>query len=313
VETTRVAGAVLHTRTTTIAADPEDSEGAMTTQTVSISYLHRDHLGSARAVTNAAGAAVAAASYDPYGGRRLDDGSRESSASELAAAAGDRTLDGARGFAGHEQLDRIGLIHMGGRVYDPRLGRFLSPDPVIGAPGGGQSWNLYSYAGNSPMSFTDPTGLVRAPPPWEDDPCGDMLGCMYFDGGGGGFGATSQRIASYRYHISLGVATFILPVLGDDGGFRIVSIAFLFGGRTPTSISASTPGDPEPAGRPISSAGDAAQQSGGPAVPADIAVAFVGGAGDEDTDLVKGIYRDYMDKGGVGAYFRHRQGKALGR
>jgi RHS repeat-associated protein len=30
-----------------------------------------------------------------------------------------------RGFTGHEHLDQVGLIHMGGRVYDPELGRFL--------------------------------------------------------------------------------------------------------------------------------------------------------------------------------------------
>lgn len=31
----------------------------------------------------------------------------------------------------HEQLDPVGLIHMNGRVYDPELGRFLSPDIAI--------------------------------------------------------------------------------------------------------------------------------------------------------------------------------------
>nr|WP_277347458.1 RHS repeat-associated core domain-containing protein [Wenzhouxiangella sp. XN79A] len=36
-----------------------------------------------------------------------------------------------RGFTGHEHLDRHGLIHMNGRVYDPRLGRFLQADPFV--------------------------------------------------------------------------------------------------------------------------------------------------------------------------------------
>ena len=55
---------------------------------------------------------------------------------------------------------------MNGRVYDPRLGRFLSPDPIVGDPTSSQSWNLYSYVGNNPLSYVDPTGLD----PW--DGCG---------------------------------------------------------------------------------------------------------------------------------------------
>jgi RHS repeat-associated protein len=36
-----------------------------------------------------------------------------------------------RGFTMHEHLDQVGLIHMGGQVYDPEIGRFLSPDPFV--------------------------------------------------------------------------------------------------------------------------------------------------------------------------------------
>ncbi len=56
-------------------------------------------------------------------------------------------------------LDSVGLIHMNGRVYDPRLARFLSVDPVNQAPGNGQSYNPYSYVYNSPMMLTDPSGF----------------------------------------------------------------------------------------------------------------------------------------------------------
>ena len=263
VETTRIGGAILHTRTTTVTQDPENSEKEKTTQVPSIRYLHRDHLGSVRAVTEDSGPAAATASYDPYGGRRLDDGTRESSDAELKAAAADRTLDGARGFTGHEQLDRIGLVHMGGRVYDPRLGRFLSPDPVIGNPGSSQSWNLYNYAGNSPMSFTDPTGLVRSSLPWENNTCGPDQGCVNLDGSGGGFGETTQRIDSYSPYFYAGVVTLLLPSWefgwGLEGGwgfgYNVRSFAFVFGGQSPTSISASVPGDKNPAHKPINEVG----------------------------------------------------------
>jgi uncharacterized protein RhaS with RHS repeats len=52
---------------------------------------------------------------------------------------------------------------MNGRVYDPGLGRMLSPDPVISAPGNSQDWNRYSYAWNNPLTVTDPSGLSEAP------------------------------------------------------------------------------------------------------------------------------------------------------
>jgi RHS repeat-associated protein len=63
-----------------------------------------------------------------------------------------------RGFTGHEHLDEFGLINMNGRMYDPVVGRFLSPDPYVQAPGFSQSFNRYSYALNNPLKYTDPTG-----------------------------------------------------------------------------------------------------------------------------------------------------------
>ena len=51
-----------------------------------------------------------------------------------------------RGFTGHEQVDAMGLIHMNGRVYDPKLGRFLQADPLVQAASDGQALNRYSYA-----------------------------------------------------------------------------------------------------------------------------------------------------------------------
>jgi len=47
---------------------------------------------------------------------------------------------------------------MDGRVYDPRLGRFLSPDPYVQDPTYSQSLNRYSYVWNNPLRYTDPTG-----------------------------------------------------------------------------------------------------------------------------------------------------------
>ncbi len=52
----------------------------------------------------------------------------------------------------------FGLINMNGRLYDPYLQRFLSPDPFIQAPGNAQNFNRYSYCLNNPLMYTDPSG-----------------------------------------------------------------------------------------------------------------------------------------------------------
>lgn len=48
---------------------------------------------------------------------------------------------------------------MNGRIYDPKLGRFLQTDPFVQAPKNSQNLNRYSYVLNNPLSYTDPTGF----------------------------------------------------------------------------------------------------------------------------------------------------------
>ena len=64
----------------------------------------------------------------------------------------------ARGFTGHEHLPEFNLINMNGRVYDPILGKFLSPDNYIQMPDYTQNLNRYSYCLNNPLMYTDPDG-----------------------------------------------------------------------------------------------------------------------------------------------------------
>ena len=115
-------------------------------------YINRDHLGSIVTVTNASGAVVESNSYDAWGRLR-------NTASLLPFTHDAQpTLLLRRGYTGHEHLPEFGLVNMNARMYDPVIGRFLSPDPYVQAPYFSQSYNRYSYCLNNPLIFTDPTG-----------------------------------------------------------------------------------------------------------------------------------------------------------
>lgn len=72
------------------------------------------------------------------------------------------------GFTGHEMLSKQRLIHMRGRLFDPRMGRFTGVDPVIQFPLNTQGLNPYSYLLNNPLAGTDPTGYEMALPGREE-------------------------------------------------------------------------------------------------------------------------------------------------
>ncbi|MDQ7015499.1 MAG: RHS repeat-associated core domain-containing protein [Gammaproteobacteria bacterium] len=65
-----------------------------------------------------------------------------------------------RGYTGHEEIEEMGLIHMNGRVYDPKLARFLSADPHVQLPDSTQGFNRYAYVQNNPIKYTDPSGFL---------------------------------------------------------------------------------------------------------------------------------------------------------
>ncbi|KAF0128606.1 MAG: RHS repeat-associated core domain protein, partial [Bacteroidetes bacterium] len=115
----------------------------------SMYYVHKDYLGSLTAISDATGNLIESLSYDPWGRRRNASNWNDFNVSSTM-------FD--RGFTGHEHLPQFGLINMNGRVYDPFLARFLSPDPFVQAPDYSQNFNRYSYAFNNPLKYTDPDG-----------------------------------------------------------------------------------------------------------------------------------------------------------
>jgi RHS repeat-associated protein len=128
-------------------------------------YVHVDHLGSTDVLTDGNGSVTGRMSYDPFGAARNPTWGDPS-----PPPAPKTTV----GFTGHEGDTDLGLVNMKGRIYDPKVGRFLTTDPIVSAPLFGQSWNAYSYVLNNPLSYVDPTGFEYVTPPvdpeWAKDP-----------------------------------------------------------------------------------------------------------------------------------------------
>jgi RHS repeat-associated protein len=108
-------------------------------------YFHPDALGTPETLTDASGG-VTHQTFDPFGTRR-----------DSASTALTRV-----GYTGQHQDDDLGLIDMGGRVYDPLAGRFTTADPVMQAPFWSQGQNRYAYVFNDPINNTDPSGFMSS-------------------------------------------------------------------------------------------------------------------------------------------------------
>jgi RHS repeat-associated protein len=102
-------------------------------------YYTTDHLGSIRELTDATGTIRARYDYDPYG--------------NVTKLSGDLDTDFA--YTGHYYHAASGLHLAPYRGYNPKLGRWLSRDPIEEEGG----INLYGYVGNGPIGSVDPLGL----------------------------------------------------------------------------------------------------------------------------------------------------------
>src|SRR5690606_16772663 len=127
-------------------------------------YSLKDHLGSQDTLTDSTGNVIANGgqlSFDPWGQRRNATAWSNLDSSQIIANYGvfaSLAPPTTRGFTNHEMADEVGIIHMNGRIYDPKLGRFLQADPFVQAPDDLQMYNRYSYVRNNPLNATDPSG-----------------------------------------------------------------------------------------------------------------------------------------------------------
>jgi RHS repeat-associated protein len=118
-------------------------------------YVYKDHLGSICYITDGTGSVKHRMSYDAWGKRRNP---KDWTYNFVLPANYPTLFD--RGYTQHEHLDEIELINMNGRMYDPVLGRFLSPDIVVQSAENTQSYNRFSYAVNNPLKYIDINGFT---------------------------------------------------------------------------------------------------------------------------------------------------------
>jgi len=112
-------------------------------------YYHTDHLGSSSVITDAAGTKVQAVTYYPYGATRTNQ-SFTTPAVDVPYKYTSKELDSSTGLYFYEA-----------RYYDPVLARFISADTLVPRPNDPQGFNRYTYAGNNPFRYTDPTGHFK--------------------------------------------------------------------------------------------------------------------------------------------------------
>ena len=114
--------------------------------------LLTDHQGTTLAALNPNGTQAAGYLYKPLSAFGASDNPTASPSGSVAASS--------TGFTGASTPNATGgMVYLRNRWYDPATGRFLTQDP-IGLAGG---VNLYAYAGNDPVSFSDPFGLDSVP------------------------------------------------------------------------------------------------------------------------------------------------------
>ncbi len=111
-----------------------------------VDFYHMDHLGSANVISDATGASRSLSEYDPFG--KLSRFER----------TGAKIKTGWEYFNDKPFDDETGLIFYGARYYDPKLGRFITPDTVVQAPSNPQTLSRYSYCSNNPVNRVDPSG-----------------------------------------------------------------------------------------------------------------------------------------------------------
>lgn len=147
-----------------------------------MTWLASDGQNSRQLAVDATTATATRTYYLPYGAQR----------------AGAQLLPTDQNFLGRV-LDGSGLLQDGARYYDPSLGQFLTPDPLVNTTDS-KTLDPYGYAANNPAAFADPTGMMNA------------------SMGGGGCGSLSISQCAAQELGDLSVADLLASGGGTDTG-----------------------------------------------------------------------------------------------
>jgi len=110
-------------------------------------YYHNDHLGTPQILTDDTGTVSWKSFYTPFG----------------EAVISVETVENPFRFPGQYYEQETGLHYNWNRYYDPKTGRYLTPDP-IGLEGG---ISLWPYVQDNPINSVDPEGLQRITPKFD--------------------------------------------------------------------------------------------------------------------------------------------------
>ena len=182
--------------------------GPQSTDEGGVKYLCSDWQGSTRAVVSSSGFVNYRADYTAFG-------------EDIGAAIGQRTTTQGYSAASSvrqkygltERDDATGFDHTWFRKNENRAGRWTSPDPYGGSMlvGDPQSFNRYSYVGNEPTNYVDPSGLNESsttfqwcePDRWDPSTLTLYPGkCFQYVMGGG---STVGTTVSSHYPVEIGV------------------------------------------------------------------------------------------------------------
>ncbi len=115
-----------------------------------VTFFHHDIRGSVIAISDEAGNQTAAAAYHPYGD--LDN----------VQSAGNNNFR--HKFVGLEYDMEAGVYNGGQRIYDPKIGKYLSTDPARATR------DPYAYTEGDPVNYVDLTGRMYQPAPMAEIP-----------------------------------------------------------------------------------------------------------------------------------------------
>jgi RHS repeat-associated protein len=196
--------------TTNIIYGPNDLPIEQIATSGTPAYYHHDQLGSTRLLTNTTGTNLETISYTPYGTPTTTSGTPTTNLL----------------YASQYTDPTSGLNYMRARWYDPTTAQFMSVDPAVAVTGA-----TYSYAGDNPADFADPTG---------QNTCLPLVGCISTPS----WNDIGNAVAGFGDTMTFGATKLVRQQFGIDN-VDYCSSAYSDGGWGGLGLTALIPGEGE--------------------------------------------------------------------